>query len=270
MTDVDPETLDPSDEPREMGPLLRDLARHDAVSGEALDRLRARLAKSLPDVDLAPVEPTTKTSTGATTTPDPKAPAPATSGITTSGKLLLAAYGLAVGAVLGGLTVHVVEGRSSEVASVPTSPPAPSSRLIEEPSARPTEKPRAPTAPSSVAGSSPSASANVTPHPTAEPSAPSTPKANPGTTLNAERLVVDVARSAYARGDRDEALRALARHASTYPDGALAEEREALAIRILVDEGRAPEAKARGLKFRTRYPKSLMLPAVEAALESIP
>lgn len=266
MTDVDPETLDPSDERREMGPLLRDLARHDAVSGEALDRLRARLAKSLPDVDLTP-EPPEKPPTGAPTTPEPKAASPATSGMTTSGKLLFAAYGLAVGAVLGGLAVHAYEGRLSKVASSPPSAPAPSSMLPEGPSA----PPRDPTPPASVTVNAPSASAPATaPHPSAEPSAASTPKAPPGSTLNAERLVVDVARSAYARGDRDEALRALARHSVTYPDGALAEEREALAIRILVDAGRAAEARARGQKFRTRYPKSLMLPAVEAALESIP
>jgi TolA-binding protein len=261
MTDVDPEDLETPDELREMGPLLRDLARHDSVSDEALERLRARLATSLPDVALGPLDPPTNPPS----TPAPNTGAPTGSGVATSGKLLFAAYGLAVGAVLGGLAVHAYEGRTSQVENAPISAPTPAPTVVEVPS----PPHREPTAPASTDTSAPS-STLARPHSSVEPAPPSAPKASSGSTLNAERLVVDVARSAYARGDRDEALRALARHATTYPEGALAEEREALAIRILVDAGRASEARARGQKFRTRYPKSLMLPAVEAALESIP
>ena len=257
MTDVDPEDLEAPDERGEMGPLLRDLARHDTVPSAALDRLRTRLASSLPDVGLD--TPVTKAAPNTSTPPA----ASSGSGVAASGKWLFAAYGLAVGAVLGGLAVHAYEGREAKVASAPTTTPS-SATSVEGPAV----VPHAPVPSASITTTAPSSSVAPT-HPNPEPP-PSAPKASPSSTLNAERLVVDVARSAYARGDRDEALRALARHATTYPDGALAEEREALAIRILVDAGRAPEARARGQKFRTRYPKSLMLPAVEAALESIP
>lgn len=260
MTDVDPEALETLNERNEMGPLLRALARHETVSGEPLDRLRARLAASLPDVGLdAPDAPDAPAQ--APTAPTTSPAGPIGSGVATSGKLLFAVYGLAIGAVLGGLAVHAYEGRTN-VVSVPMSVPTTTVEVSSVP-------PRDPAPRALVTTTAPSASV-ARPHPSASSSPSSAPKAPSGSTLNAERLVVDVARSAYARGDRDEALRALARHAATYPDGALSEEREALAIRILVDAGRAPEARARGQKFRMRYPKSLMLPAVEAALESIP
>ena len=257
MTDVDPEALETLNERNEMGPLLRDLARHETVSGEPLDRLRARLAASLPDVGLDSPDSRAQAPTTPTTSPS----GPIGSGVATSGKLLFAFYGLAIGAVLGGLAVHAYEGRTN-VVNVPMSVPTTTVEVSSVP-------PRDPAPTSALTTTAPSASV-ARPHPSASSSPSSATKASSGSTLNAERLVVDVARSAYARGDRDEALRALARHAATYPEGALSEEREALAIRILVDAGRAPEARARGQKFRMRYPKSLMLPAVEAALESIP
>jgi hypothetical protein len=264
MTDVEPEAYETLDERSEMGPLLRDLARHDGVSGEALDRLRARLASSLPDVGLdAPERP----AEAPVSAPPPSPSISTGAGAVTSGKLLFAVYGLAVGAVLGGFAVHAYEGRSPNIGS-PVSAPS------HSPSATTTDVPRsvAPQelGPPAIVEPTAHSSTGPRPHPSAESSPSSAAKASPSSTLNAERLMVDVARSAYAKGDLDEALRSLARHATTYPEGALAEEREALAIRILVDAKHTSEARSRGQRFRTRYPKSLMLPAVEAALESIP
>jgi hypothetical protein len=85
-----------------------------------------------------------------------------------------------------------------------------------------------------------------------------------------ERILLDVARSAFGRGDGDGALAALARHEKVYPNGQLAEEREALAVRALVLTQRGDQARARAARFRKRYPASVMLPAVEAALGTIP
>jgi hypothetical protein len=100
--------------------------------------------------------------------------------------------------------------------------------------------------------------------------APSLSSGSPGTSLAAERALLDVARSAFGREDGDAALAALARHEKLYPGGQLAEEREALAVRALVLVERGDQARARAARFRKRYPSSVMLPAVEAALGTLP
>jgi hypothetical protein len=92
---------------------------------------------------------------------------------------------------------------------------------------------------------------------------------SPANALAAERALLDVARSAFGRGEGDEALAVLARHERAFPNGQLAEEREALAVRCLVLTSRADEARARGARFRRRYPTSVMLPAVEGALGTL-
>lgn len=129
-----------------------------------------------------------------------------------------------------------------------------------------------------VTVSSPPAIASPVPSPSVSASAPSISAsaiAAPSSrvdenSVQAERRLLDEARTAYARGDGEVALATLSKHAARYPAGALVEEREALAIRVLVDLGRHAEGRTRGQRFRAKFPKSLMLPAVEAALESIP
>jgi hypothetical protein len=87
---------------------------------------------------------------------------------------------------------------------------------------------------------------------------------------NAERALLDLATTAFARGEPAESLGALDRHRQRYPNGLFAEEREALAIRALVGLGRTTEARERGRLFVAKYPNSLMFPAVEAALREGP
>jgi len=108
--------------------------------------------------------------------------------------------------------------------------------------------------------------------PAAPPSAqgPVSAPASSGDSLAAERALLDIARSAFGRGEGDEALAALARHEKVFPGGQLAEEREALAVRSLVLGEHVSEARARGARFRKRYPTSVMLPAVEASLGTLP
>jgi hypothetical protein len=55
-------------------------------------------------------------------------------------------------------------------------------------------------------------------------------------------------------------------HQRRFPDGRLAEERERLRIQALIDSGDRSGARARAEEFRRRYPKSIFLPAIEAAL----
>ena len=125
-----------------------------------------------------------------------------------------------------------------------------------------------------VAASPPPPTPDAVAIPTATSTPPSAPanavsNGSPGNSLAAERSLLDIARSAFGRGEGDAALAALARHERAFPNGQLAEEREALAVRCLVLTSRADEARARGARFRRRYPTSVMLPAVEAALGTL-
>lgn len=93
------------------------------------------------------------------------------------------------------------------------------------------------------------------------------PDAGParGDDLAAERAALDVARTALGRGDGANALAACEDHAKKYPRGALAEEREAIAVQALVLEHRTDDARARAERFRKTHPRSILLPAVLAA-----
>jgi hypothetical protein len=101
--------------------------------------------------------------------------------------------------------------------------------------------------------------------PAVEKTAPSASAPQEGT-LAAERAVLDVARSALARGDGAHALEAAERHGRMFPRGQMAEEREAIAVQALVRLGRVDEARARGDRFRSRFPNSVLGPVIDAAL----
>jgi hypothetical protein len=88
--------------------------------------------------------------------------------------------------------------------------------------------------------------------------------------LGAERALLDRARAAFAAADYAAALTAVASHAKRFPGGHLQEEREALAVKALVGAGRYDEAKARGARFRTRFPNSFLAPTIDEALRTIP
>jgi hypothetical protein len=90
------------------------------------------------------------------------------------------------------------------------------------------------------------------------------------TQLDAERSLLDSARVALVDGDSDTALRALDRHAKTYRRPLLGEEHDALVVQTLVRAGRYDEARSRAEEFRRKAPQSLLLPAVDAAIASIP
>lgn len=89
-----------------------------------------------------------------------------------------------------------------------------------------------------------------------------------GDSLAAERALLDPARTALGRGDGASALAAAAKHEVAFRGGALAEEREAIAVQALVQVKRKEEARARGERFLVRYPGSVLAPAVKAALEA--
>ena len=84
--------------------------------------------------------------------------------------------------------------------------------------------------------------------------------------VSAEHSLVEGARAALQRNDVASALRLCARHGQLFPRGSLVEERDSVVILALGAAHRAKEATARAARFRARYPGSLFLPAVEAAL----
>jgi hypothetical protein len=81
---------------------------------------------------------------------------------------------------------------------------------------------------------------------------------------------LDVARDAIMRGAPAEALAPLDQHRSRFPRGALAEEREGLAVKALVRLGRGAEARARAEAFRRRFPQSLLQEGIDNDLRQIP
>lgn len=58
------------------------------------------------------------------------------------------------------------------------------------------------------------------------------------------------------------------KHETAFRSGALAEERETIAVQALVQGKRKEEARARGERFLVRYPGSVLAPTVKAALEA--
>jgi hypothetical protein len=90
------------------------------------------------------------------------------------------------------------------------------------------------------------------------------------TSLAAERALIDMARTAVARGDGAGALGPLERHAEEFPNGRMTEEREWLRVQALLASGRGEEARERASSFRRAFPHSLMLPALDEILSSSP
>jgi hypothetical protein len=84
--------------------------------------------------------------------------------------------------------------------------------------------------------------------------------------LAGENALVSRAQSALARGRTGEALEAIAEHQRRFPSGEFVEEREALAIQALARSGRMDAARARASRFRARYPRSMLLRAVDAVV----
>jgi TolA-binding protein len=106
----------------------------------------------------------------------------------------------------------------------------------------------------------------VEPEP-ARPARPARPgaKADPFT---AELDLLQHAHAAYTRRDFSAALALIADHARRFPNGNLAEQREALRVRSLAGAGRADEAHRAAAAFAARFPRSVLLPRVAEGRES--
>lgn len=175
-----------------------------------------------------------------------------------------AALTFVLGTVVGGVAVYSTMAQP-ETRAPSASGPAPA-----------VERATIPPSASASASASEAAPLSVMELPTAKPvgsvakiAAPEPDALGDGARgLAAERALLDVARAGLARGAPNETLDATSRHARDYAQGVLAEEREALAIKALVATARVSEARARAARFKARFPKSLLLPAIEGAIRA--
>jgi hypothetical protein len=84
--------------------------------------------------------------------------------------------------------------------------------------------------------------------------------------LAAQQSLLEEARRALASGDTERALRSLSEHERTFASTLLEEERLSLKIKSLKASGRESEAQALASDFAARFPRSLLLPSIRAAL----
>jgi hypothetical protein len=174
---------------------------------------------------------------------------------------LIGARTIVVGLVVAAIGAGVV----TYLATRPAPPPVP---VLLPPPALVAPKPAA-VAPPPPAALPPSPVAPAPPPPPAPPRSPARhvhapaahvapPEAKPVSPAPAisEVALLEQARAALRGGRAADALGLTAQHATLYADGALGEEREALAIEALVELGRRSDAAARWAKFATAYPQS--------------
>jgi hypothetical protein len=81
--------------------------------------------------------------------------------------------------------------------------------------------------------------------------------------VSAELNLLSRAQAAYTRGDFSRALTLIAEHGRRFPNGHLAEEREALRIRSLARSGHADQSGRAEAAFTQRFPRSVLLKHAE-------
>lgn len=242
--------------PAELEALIASTRALEGPTPDVQDRLWARL-----DASIGALESASGDGSGEAGTHPPAAIAQrAAAGL--QGKLLLVTF--ALGAATGAGVMTIIR------------PPAPREPIAEPVHAMPTPASATPPAPAEPVPPSPRAPASTTANPPVPPPVRRPPLQSkvpapvPEGTLDMERRLVESARAALVRGRGQDALDALERHAREFPDSAFVEEREVLWIQALVSTGQHDEARARAEAFKARFPRSLLTPAVDSALGTIP
>ncbi len=103
--------------------------------------------------------------------------------------------------------------------------------------------------------------------PTADPLRPSHGGAE-GDPFAAELDLLSRAQAAYTRHDFSRALALVGEHSRRFPNGHLAEEREALRVRSLLGCGRHGEAERASAAFARRFTRSVLLPRAGESLST--
>jgi hypothetical protein len=78
--------------------------------------------------------------------------------------------------------------------------------------------------------------------------------------FTAELELLQRAHAAYTRHQFSSALALIGEHTQRFPKGRLAEQREALRVRSLLDSGRTDEGHRAAAAFAVRFPRSILLP----------
>lgn len=258
----------------ELDDALRDLlasehARPDVpaeMSARLLARVHATIAAPVAadlsnEADASPVDAATSSATTSSVT----------TAVATTGSALLTkgAIGIALVSFVAGAGVGVI-GHANLA-----TPPEPEVRVVVREVIRNVAAPATPAPPipppEAVARTAADAGARV-PEAGVDAGAPTEDAGEPETGrdlgLADENALVSRAQTALARGRAGEALEALSEHQRRFPRGQFTEEREALAIQALSRLGRMEQAVARAERFRARYPGSLMMRVVDAAVRT--
>src|SRR5262249_12692728 len=93
--------------------------------------------------------------------------------------------------------------------------------------------------------------------------APSAESSAPDQELGRERMLLERARTALARGNASAALESLHEHKRAFSRGRMSEERDALLVQALRGLGRDDEANREADRFKVQCPKSLLSPAIQ-------
>ncbi|MGA2447480.1 MAG: hypothetical protein ABTD50_02250 [Polyangiaceae bacterium] len=88
--------------------------------------------------------------------------------------------------------------------------------------------------------------------------------------FDAERILLDAARAGLIQGDPEIALARIETHRAKYPEGFLAEERDAMRVEALVRAQRYEDARQAAARFRAHRFGSMYMPTVDDAVSSIP
>ena len=214
---------------------------------------------------------------------------PASAGAAKGAAALLGGAGVKMGAValiaLGGAgavaAVHaartrqvVIAGPSAQRAPATASglPPGPpieeaTERPVDAVPAGPSAAPAPPVAPRLIARNSPAKATGNEP-PVMSPTVVSLTMApSPASPVDTEFSLLEQAQRALAADPR-RALEMTERDARLYPSGALAQEREVIAIQALLGLDRTDEARARAARFSQVFAGSAYAPRIEQLLDS--
>ncbi len=243
------------------GRLLESLRAEGPAPADVRDRVRGRLAAVIPAMAPAAVGPHAAT---------PMRSAWGRLGTWGTNGISIAAF------VVGGVAGAALFASLSH-------PPASRVVYVDRPvftsAPAPTVAPAAPAVQPAVVAATPAhgspppinaALAVASPAPVAQ-AAPSQAQSSPHPSrLAEERKLLDDARSGLLQGEPQLAVDRLEMHRALFPDGMLAEEREAMAVEALVRAGRVGEARERAAAFRAHSPQSLFSPTVEAVVSPAP
>ncbi len=123
--------------------------------------------------------------------------------------------------------------------------------------------------PATASSLTPDLGAETPPVPT-NPSASSGTITRPTTVLEEERGLVEQGRVALARRDWLSSLEAVRAHRQRFPNGQLAEERDALEVQALAAGGHSADARRKGEAFLSAYPQSMLRGRIDSLLRELP